>query len=180
MPIPAPAVVTLRGRLPSMIRISRIENAARCSSYFAWKCGGACSLKYMAITIPKNLLISGIVHSPHSTCVLLGSVARFGCDVIPDSANGELSEITAGWHACMPRPTGFALERFVGRRRAFHFGSQDFFVAGQCTLNTRWELGGHHLLPVNLAPVDNERSVTNSVNRALLLACGIDVCGNRL
>jgi len=48
------------------------------------------------------------------------------------------------------------------------------------TLNAVWELGGHHLLPVNLAPVDNERSVANSVNRALLLACGIDVCGDRL
>lgn len=47
-------------------------------------------------------------------------------------------------------------------------------------LNARWKLGGHHLLPVQLAPVDNERSVTNSVNHALLLACGIDVCGNRL
>jgi hypothetical protein len=44
-------------------------------------------LKYIAITIPKNLLISGIVHSPYSTCVLLLSIARFGCDVIPDSAN---------------------------------------------------------------------------------------------
>jgi len=32
--------------------------------------------------------------------------------------NGELSEIPAGWHACMPRPTGFALERFVRPRES--------------------------------------------------------------
>jgi hypothetical protein len=32
--------------------------------------------------------------------------------------NGELSEITAGWHACMPRQTGFALERFIRPRES--------------------------------------------------------------
>jgi hypothetical protein len=30
------------------------------SEYLAWKCGGLCSLKFIKITIPKNLLISGI------------------------------------------------------------------------------------------------------------------------
>lgn len=50
----------------------------------------------------------------------------------------------------------------------------------QCELDARRELVGHHLLPVNLAAVDNERSVTNRVNRPLLFACSIDVCGTPL
>lgn len=47
-------------------------------------------------------------------------------------------------------------------------------------LDARRELGGHHLLPVDLAPVDDECSVTDSVNRALFPALGIDVCGHSL
>ena len=52
--------------------------------------------------------------------------------------------------------------------------------ATQGTLKVRRELGGHHHFSINLAPVDNERSVTYSVNRALLLAGSINVCGNPL
>jgi hypothetical protein len=33
---------------------------AFCEAYRAWKCGGSWSLYYMAMTIPKNRLISGI------------------------------------------------------------------------------------------------------------------------
>lgn len=47
-------------------------------------------------------------------------------------------------------------------------------------LDTRRELGRHHLLPVDLAPVDDECSVTDGVNRALLLALGIVVCSHSL
>ncbi len=60
------------------------------------------------------------------------------------------------------------LSRQVKRRRRPH------------RLNAFRKLGGHHLPPVNPAPIDNECSVTNSVNCTLLLACGIDVCGYRL
>jgi hypothetical protein len=56
----------------------------------------------------------------------------------------------------------------------------ELLAAGQQTLNVVWELGSHHLPSVELAPVDNESSVANSVNHALLIACGIDPCGNPL
>jgi hypothetical protein len=38
-----------------------IENLASCSPYRAWKWGGRWSLWYIAITIPKNRLSSGIL-----------------------------------------------------------------------------------------------------------------------
>ena len=52
--------------------------------------------------------------------------------------------------------------------------------AVQRPLNAAWEPGGHHLPPVDPAPVDNEGAVADGVKRALLLARGIDARGNRL
>ena len=47
-------------------------------------------------------------------------------------------------------------------------------------LNAVGQLGGHQLPAVELAPVDDEGPVADGVQRALLLACGIDARGNRL
>ena len=50
-------------RLLYIIRKSWIEKTAVSLPYLAWKCGGGCSLWYIAIIIPKNLLISGRYYS---------------------------------------------------------------------------------------------------------------------
>ncbi len=42
------------------------------------------------------------------------------------------------------------------------------------------KLRGHHLPPVNLAAVNNERSVADSMDCALFLAVVVGVRGNRL
>ena len=51
---------TFDGNLPSITPKVVIDMAALYSLYSAWKWGGLCSLKYMYIMIPRNLLNSGI------------------------------------------------------------------------------------------------------------------------
>jgi hypothetical protein len=69
--------------------------------------------------------------------------------------NGELSEIPAGWHACMPRPTGFALERFVRTRESARGRTNRASATAQLAVRARAArpYGGNNRLAV-ASPVD--------------------------